>query len=150
MTEPQGGRGPSRPGGKPSTPRKSNWSSRVIVTWLLLAAAALIFLRWGQTSISGKDREVDPQVFWQYVEERKISNAEIIENEGKVKGELASGVALENGVTRVWYQELTENLKDVPARLEAGGVKWVSKPSSQWMKQLLGPLLMTALLVLAL
>ena len=150
MTEPQGGRGPSRPGGKPSTPRRSNWSSRVIVTWLLLAAAALVFLRWGQTSISGKEREVDPQVFWQYVEERKISNIEIVENEGKVKGELASGVTLEDGVTRVWYQELTENLKDVPARLEAAGVKWVNKPSSQWMKQLLGPLLMTALLVLAL
>ena len=150
MTEPRGGGRPSRQNGKRPATRGPNWSSRVIVTWLLLAAAALIFLHWGKASISGKAKEISSQTFWQYVEQKKIGTAEIVENEGIVKGELAAGVRLEDGITKVWYRELAENLKEVPPRLEAAGVTWTNTPSSQLMKQLLGPLLMTALLILAL
>ena len=150
MSEPEGGKRPGRRPEKPSGFRRPGWSSRVLVTWLLLAAAALAFLHFGRRGMANKKREVSPRTFWQYVQENKVGKAVIVENEGMVKGELAPGVRPEDGVSTIWYRELAENLKEVPGRLEAANVEWRTEHSSQLLKQLLGPLLMAALLILAL
>lgn len=150
MSEPEGGKRPPRRPQGPGGLKGPTWSSRVVITWLLLAAAALAFLHFGRQSVGGRKLQVSPRTFWRYVQENKIGRVVIVENEGIVRGELAPGVRLQDGVGAIWYRELTENLKEVPHRLEAANVDWRIEQSSQLLKQLLGPLLMASLLFLAL
>ncbi len=150
MAEPEGSGRPGRQGGKPPPSRRPNWSPRVVILWLLVLALIMTFLHFGGKSISGRKKEVSPDEFWAYVAQHKIGKATIVENEGKVEGELAPGVSSDDGTKTIWYRELSERLKDVPKRLEEGGVGWESDPSSQVLKQLLGPLLMASLFILVL
>jgi cell division protease FtsH len=150
MSEPKDEKRPDRRRAEPPTFRGPGWSSRVILTWLIVAALAIAFLQWGRKSIASREREVDSREFWQYVQQKKISKAVIVENEGKVEGEVAPGVRLEDSVTTVWYRELAENLKEVPKRLDAAGVVWVNHPARQWLGQLIGPVLMASVTLLAL
>jgi cell division protease FtsH len=73
-----------------------------------------------------------------------------VENEGRVEGELAPGVRLGESVHTVWYRELADNLKDVPKQLDAAGVDWENRPARQWVSQLIGPVLMASVTLLAL
>jgi len=150
MAEPQGSGRPGRQGGKPPPPRRPNWSPRVVVLWLLVLALIMTFLHFGGKNLSGGKKKVSPDEFWGYVAEHKIGKVNIVENEGKVEGELAPGVSSQDGTKTIWYRELSERIKDVPDRAKEAGVAWESNPSSQLLKQLLGPLLMASLFILVL
>jgi cell division protease FtsH len=150
MAEPQGEKRPDRRRVEPPSFRGPGWSSRVILTWLIVAALAIAFLQWGRKSIAPQEELVTSHDFWQLTQQKKISKVIIVENEGRIEGELAPGVRMGERVTKVWYRELTDNLKDVTKRLDAAGVDWVNQPARQWVSQLIGPVLMASVTLLAL
>ena len=149
MSERPGGERPNRGRGELPKYRGPGWSSRVIVMWLLIAAAALLFLQFGRRSLATKEKEIPEPAFWGLVEEQKIGSAVIVGNEGIIKGELAPGVSLPDGVTVVKFVAVEGSLADITTKLDEAGVEWWNRPSSQWLRQA-APFLMLGLVMLAL
>jgi len=147
MGESQGGGGARGPGGNPPNYKGPSWSSRYIITWLLVIAALVTFLVIGRRGFGEQSMQIDSVDFWNdYVQNRKIGRVEIIRNEARVEAWPASGVTFPDKVSYLWFATIPDDLKIVTSRLEEAGIRYRVRQSSEWWKQMIGPVLMAGLI----